>query len=94
MFSPIVEVAVEMGLKVRNNLAVCFREQQHIGESEPTLFFNVSRNTFLCRSCQDVGGDVIDFIWEPKKAVEWLVHRIEFDYETRQKYYVRGKKKG
>ena len=99
MFSPIVEVAVEMGLRVKNNLAVCFREQQHLGESEPTLFFNVSQNTFLCKSCQDIGGDVVDFIcqykgWEPRQAIEWLVHRIEFDHETRQKYYVRGKKKG
>jgi hypothetical protein len=53
----------------------------------------------LCKSCQDIGGDVVDFIcqykgWEPQQAIEWLAHRIEFDFETRQKYYVRGKKKG
>jgi hypothetical protein len=99
MSSPIIEVAVEMGLKVRNNLGVCFREQRHTGEDEPTLFLNVSQNTFLCKSCQDIGGDVVDFIcqykgWVPQQAIEWLVHRIEFDYETRQKYYIRGKKKG
>jgi hypothetical protein len=85
MLSPILEVAAEMGLKVRNNMSVCFRDQRHNGEDEPTLFFNVSQNTFLCKTCQG---------WEPQQAVEWLIHRIEFDYETRQKYYVRGKKKG
>jgi hypothetical protein len=99
MLNPIVEIAAELGLKVRNNLSFCFREQRHIGEDEPTLFFNISRNTFFCKTCEDVGGDVVDFIcqfkgWEPQQAIKWLVHRIEFDYETRQKYYMRGKKKG
>lgn len=96
--NPIVEVAVEMGLRVRNNLGVCFRRQQHAGENEPSLFFNVAQNTFFCRQCQDVGGGVIDFVcqykgWERQRAIEWLVHRLEFDQETRQKYYYRGRRK-
>lgn len=95
----IVEVAVELGLKVRNNLGLCFRTERHSGEAEPTLFFNVARNSFLCKSCQDVGGGVIEFLcqykdWDREKAIEWLAHRIEFDQQTRQMYYTRGKKKG
>lgn len=95
----IVEVAVELGLKVRGNLGVCFRSDRHVGENEPTLFFNVARNSFLCRTCEDVGGGVIEFIcqykgWERQKAIDWLVHRVDFDQETRRKYYSKGRKKG
>jgi hypothetical protein len=94
----IIEVAVELGLKVRGNLGPCFRVEQHSPEEEPALFFNVARNSFLCKSCRDVGGGVIDFIcqykgWEREKAIEWLVHRIEFDQQTRKMYYTKGKKK-
>jgi hypothetical protein len=95
----IVEVAVELGLKVRGNLGTCFRKERHSGQDEPSLFFNVARNSFLCKSCEDVGGGVVDFIcqykcWERQKALEWLAHRIEFDQQTRKMYYSRGKKKG
>jgi hypothetical protein len=95
----IIEVAVEMGLKLRANLGPCFRTERHAEEDEPSLFFNVAKNTFLCKICPDVGGDVIDFVcqyksWERKKAIEWLAHRIEFDLQTRELYYIRGKKKG
>lgn len=96
--NPIVEVAVELGIKVRGNLGECFRSDRHTGQDEPTLFFNVARNTFLCKQCQDVGGGVIAFLcqykgWGRQEAIDWLVHRIEFDQETRKKYYSRGKKK-
>jgi hypothetical protein len=96
--NPIVEVAVEMGLKIRGNLAPCFRTERHTADDGPTLFFNVAGNTFLCKTCRDVGGGVIDFIcqykgWQRQQAIEWLAHRIEFDQETRQRYYSRGKKK-
>lgn len=95
--NPIIEVAAELGLKVRGNLGPCFHAERHT-EKDPSLFFNVARNSFLCKTCKDVGGGVIDFIcqykgWERQKAIEWLAHRIEFDQETRQKYYTRGKKK-
>lgn len=94
----LVEVAEELGLKVRANLGSCFRSERHLGQGEPSLFFNVARNSFLCKTCEDVGGGVIDFIcqykgWERQKAIEWLVHRIEFDQQTREMYYSRGKKK-
>jgi hypothetical protein len=96
--NPIVEVAVELGLRLRANVGPCFRTGRHADADPPTLFFNVAKNTFLCRTCSDVGGDVIDFVcqykgWERQKAIEWLIHRIEFDRETRMKYYNRGKKK-
>lgn len=92
--NPIVEVAVEMGLTVRNNLATCFRTDRHTGDGAPSLFFNVAKNTFLCRTCPDVGGGVIDFIcqvkgWQRQQAIDWLAHRIEFDRQTREMYYER-----
>jgi hypothetical protein len=97
--NPIIQVAEEMGLKVRRNLGPCFRTERHIGDNEPSLFFNVAKNMFLCKTCEDVGGGVIDFVcqfkdWERQKAIEWLVHRIEFDQQTRKMYYSKGKKKG
>jgi hypothetical protein len=97
--NPIVEVAVEMGISVRGNLGACFRTERHAAGTEPTLFFNVARNSFFCKTCADVGGGVVDFIcqhkgWERDKAIEWLVHRIEFDQQTRKMYYTKGKKKG
>lgn len=95
----IVEVAVELGLKVRGNLGACFCTERHLGEDEPSLFFNVARNSFFCKTCDDVGGGVIEFIcqykgWERQKALEWLAHRIEFDQQTREMYYSKGKKRG
>jgi hypothetical protein len=96
--NPILEVAAEMGLKVRGNLGSCFRTEKHAAGDEPTLFFNVAKNTFLCKTCRDVGGGVIDLVcqfkgWQRRQAIEWLVHRIEFDQQTRRMYYSKGKKK-
>ncbi len=95
----IVEVAVELGVKIRGNLGACFRRERHAGQDEPTLFFNVARNSFLCKQCEDVGGGVIEFVsqykgWQRQQAIDWLVHRMAFDQETRKKYYTKGKKKG
>jgi hypothetical protein len=96
--NPIVAVAVEMGLSVKNNMAPCFRQDRHGPDDPPSLFFNVAQNSFLCRECPDVGGGVIDFIvqlkgWNRQEAIDWLVHRNEFDLETRQLYYIRGKRR-
>jgi len=96
--NPILEVAAELGLKVRRNLGPCFQTERHLSDDEPTLFFNVAKNTFLCTACRDVGGGVIDFVsqykgWDRQQAIDWLVHRNEFDHQTRQMYYARGKKK-
>jgi DNA primase len=97
--NPILEIAAEMGIKIRGNLGACFKTQQHTADEAPTLFFNVAKNTFFCKSCRDVGGGVIDFVgqlkgWTRQEAIEWLAHRIEFDRQTRKMYYSRGKKKG
>jgi hypothetical protein len=96
--NPIVQVAIELGLSVRRNQAKCFRSERHGDSEETTLFFDVARNRFFCQTCQDVAGDVIDFVcqsqeWDRQKAIDWLSHRIEFDQKTRSMYYGRGKKK-
>lgn len=98
--SPILEIAVELGIKLRGNMGQCFRPENHFdGAGDHSLFFNPAQNTFFCRACGDVGGDVIDLVcqlkgWNRDEAIEWLAHRREFDLETRDKYYGRGKKKG
>lgn len=97
--SPIIEVAIELGIKVRGNMAKCFRSERHGGVDQPmTLFFNSSRNTFFCKSCQDVGGSVIDLVSQYRDlsredAVGWLTHRSDFDLLTKQRYSGKGRKK-
>lgn len=97
--SPIIGVATELGIKVRGNMARCFRKERHPDESEvPTLFFNAAKNNFFCRTCPDVGGSVIDLVrqfqgWDRERALDWLAHRSEFDQITRQRYHGKGRKK-
>ena len=90
--NPIIQVATEMGLKIRGNMGQCFRHDRHTDTDAPTLFFDVVRNRFFCKVCPDVGGGVIDFIcqyrqWDRQKAIDWLCHRVAFDRETQEKYY-------
>jgi hypothetical protein len=97
--SPIVQVAIELGFKVRGNMARCFRGDRHADPGEATLFFNVARNSFFCKICSDVGGGVADLVsqfkgWDRGRALEWLAHRIDFDRETRARYSGKGRKKG
>jgi len=97
--NPILQVAIELGLKVRGNMSACLRGERHPEPQSATLFFDVARNTFLCKSCSDVGGGVIDLVcqvrgWERQQAIEWLAHRIAFDQQTRDLYYNnRGRRK-
>jgi hypothetical protein len=96
--NPIIQVAMELGLKVRGNLAHCFRMERHTDSETPTLFFQVSENRFRCKICADVYGDVIDFVcqykgWDRQKATDWLAHRIDFDRQTRKLYYGKGKRR-
>ena len=97
--NPIIEVAIEWGIKVRGSMGRCFKADRHPdGNEESTLFFNVAKNSFFCKSCADVRGSVIDLIcqhqgWERKKAVDWLAHRVEFDQLTQKLYHGKGKKK-
>ncbi len=93
--NPILEVAMELGIQMRGNTGRCFRSECHDTDAgEYTLYFNLAENSFFCRNCADVGGDVIDLVcqhrgWDREKAVQWLAHRIEFDLQTRQQYYHR-----
>ncbi len=96
--NPIVPVAVELGLPVRGNLGRCFRHERHLGDEEPTLFFNVAQNRFFCKTCSEVKGGVVDFVcqqqgWDRQRAIDWLVHRMEFDRLTKQRYAHKGKRK-
>ena len=89
----ILEVAVELGIKVRGNMGYCFRGDQHDSAADEfSLFFNLVENSFFCRTCTDVGGTVADLVcqcrgWDRQKALQWLAHRIEFDRQTREQYY-------
>lgn len=97
--SPIIQVATELGIKVRGSVAKCFKTEGHTLDGErPTLFFNPGKNTFHCRACPEVGGTVIDLVcqhqgWNRQKAVEWLAHRAEFDEFTKKLYHGKGRKK-
>mgnify|MGYP001387857955 FL=1 len=59
--NPIIEVARELGIKVRGNTGRCFQSERHDTDAdEYTLYFNLTENSFFCRSCTGVGGSVID----------------------------------
>ncbi len=97
--SPIIEVAVELGIKVQGSMGKCFKGDRHTADDEkPTLFFNLGKNSFQCRSCKDVGGTVVDLVcqykeWDRQKAIEWLAHRADFDQLTKKLYQGKGTKK-
>lgn len=97
--NPILQVAVELGIKVRSSTGICFRSERHPdGSDEFTLFFDLAKNSFFCKTCSDVGGNVIDLVClcqgcDREKAINWLKHRIEFDLETRELYYQKNKKR-
>ncbi len=97
--NPILQVAVELGLRIRGSVGACFRSERHPDADASTLYLDVARNRFFCKSCPDVGGGVVELVcqargWEREKAVEWLAHRVEFDQKTRQLYFGKGRKKG
>ena len=97
--NPIMQVALELGSKLRGSVGKCFKESRHASaDDKPTLFFNPAKNRFQCRECHDVGGTVIDLVcqyhgWERQKAIEWLGHRAEFDRYTKGLYHGKGRKK-
>jgi hypothetical protein len=97
--SPIIQVAIELGVKVQGNMGRCFNEEVHRSMDEAmTLFFNTARNTFFCKTCQDLGGSVIDLVSQHRNlsredAIAWLEHRLEFDTMTRERYHGKGRKK-
>jgi hypothetical protein len=97
--SPIIQVAIELGIKVQGNMGKCFKSERHRdGDRAMTLFFNPSRNTFFCKSCEDVGGSVVDLVSQYRavareEAISWLAHRSEFDLLTKQRYGGKGRRK-
>jgi hypothetical protein len=97
--NPILQVAIELGIKIRSNMGLCFQRENHIdGSDEFTLFFNLAENSYFCKVCPNIGGSVIDLVcqsqgWERQKAIDWLKHRIDFDLETKNKYYRKDKRK-
>jgi len=97
--NPIIQVAIELGVKVQGSMGRCFKTGHHPEADEAmTLFFNTAKNTFFCKTCEDVGGSVIDLVCQYRdvgreEAIAWLAHRDEFDQLTRGRYYGRGRKK-
>jgi len=97
--NPIVQVALELGVKVQGSMGKCFKKDRHPADDEkPTLFFNHGNNRFHCRVCKDVGGTVIDLVsqhqgWDRQKAIEWLAHRADFDQFTKKLYHGKGRKR-
>jgi hypothetical protein len=97
--NPIIQIATELGISVRGSVGKCFNKAGHPEDNdEPTLFFKPGKNTFLCKTCREIGGSVIDLVcqvngWDREKAVEWLSHRNEFDLLTKKLYCGKGKKK-
>ncbi len=95
----VVDVAKELGVTFDKSMGRCFRADRHPGGGdERTLFFNLAKNTFLCKTCGDIGGSVTDLVCQIKgcgreEALEWLAHRVEFDQKTKKMYHGRGRKK-
>ncbi|SPF33599.1 hypothetical protein SBDP1_1150006 [Syntrophobacter sp. SbD1] len=97
--SPIIQVAIELGIKVQGNMAQCFRNAGHpTADATMTLFFDIARNAFFCKTCREVGGSVIDLVSQYRnlsreEAIAWLAHRSEFDMLMRDRYHGKGRKK-
>jgi hypothetical protein len=97
--SPIIPVAVELGIKVQGSMGTCFKKDKHIADDgKPSLFFNLGKNTFHCRFCEEVGGTVVDLVcqcqeWDRQKAIEWLAHRVDFDQFTQKLYHGKGRRR-
>jgi hypothetical protein len=96
--NPILQVAVELGLKMDGNMGICFHSQRHASDASATLYFDIAKNTFFCKTCPDVGGSVIDLVCQVQgsdrpQAIDWLAHRIEFDQLTKKRYQGKGRKK-
>lgn len=76
---PILDVAERLGLKVRGRSAHCFAHQP---DRNPSLRFNIEKNTFRCYVCPQVGGSVIDLVMQVlnipfHEALEYLSGRGE-----------------
>lgn len=76
---PILDVAERLGLTIRGRSAHCFAHQP---DRNPSLRFNIEKNTFRCYVCPQVGGSVIDLVMQVlnvpfHEALEYLCGRGE-----------------
>ncbi|NKE70199.1 toprim domain-containing protein [Candidatus Manganitrophus noduliformans] len=74
---PILNVAEKLGLKIKGRSAHCFAHQP---DRNPSLRFNIEKNTFRCYVCPQVGGSVIDLVMQVlnvpfHEALEYLCGR-------------------
>ncbi len=78
----IIEVARELGCSVQHNAMRCFHPECHRNQdAHPSLSLDTKKNSFCCPVCNDVRGDVIDFVRQKTKlsfynAVKYLADRI------------------
>ncbi|MFY9268988.1 MAG: toprim domain-containing protein [Candidatus Manganitrophaceae bacterium] len=71
---PIMDVAQKLGLKIKGRSAHCFAHQP---DRNPSLRFNIEKNTFRCYVCPQIGGSVIDLVMQKlnvrfQAALEYL----------------------
>lgn len=91
--NPIIQIAIELGIRIQGSTGVCFHKDRHgLKADQFTLFFKPVQNSFFCKNCPDIGGSVVDLVcqhqgWDRETAMDWLVHRNEFDQMTRKLYY-------
>jgi len=77
----IIEVAREFGYKIEDNHMRCFQYKNHNKmDSDPSLCFDLEKNSFWCPVCHDVHGDVIKFVMMSRNlnfygAVTFLANR-------------------
>ncbi len=84
---PILDVAERLGLKIRGRSAHCFAHQP---DRNPSLRFNIEKNTFRCYVCPQVGGSVIDLVMQVlnvpfHEALEYLSGKGEIKRSTRKR---------
>lgn len=58
---PILDVAERLGLRIRGRSAHCFAHQP---DRNPSLRFNIEKNTYRCYVCPRIGGSVIDLVMQ------------------------------
>ncbi len=55
--SPIIEVALELGIKVQGSMGTCFKQDNHVADDgKPTLFFNPERTASSAGLVRKSGG--------------------------------------
>jgi DNA primase len=84
---PILDIAKQLGIKVRGNKAMCFNGHD---DKTPSLCFSENKNLWKCFGC-DAGGDNINLVMgvhqcDFKTALEWLSHFYNIDTSYNHSY--------